>query len=217
MLIPRTPVVLMGVFALSGFLLATAPADEPKPDKDGFVSLFNGKDLERMEDRRAGAIVVGKGRADRGPRPRTFAPVLRRTDWKNFHFKAEVMTFPKANSGIYFHTQFQEKGFPDKGFECQVNCSHTDWKKTGGLYDIKDTRDPHQKDNTWFLYEIIVEGNHVLIKIDGQTVTDWTQPDGFKPPPGHPQRVIDHGTFAFQGHDPNSEVHYKNIVVKALD
>jgi hypothetical protein len=27
------------------------------------------------------------------------------------------MTKPGSNSGIYFHTAFQEKGFPDKGFE----------------------------------------------------------------------------------------------------
>jgi hypothetical protein len=28
--------------------------------------------------------------------------------------------------------------------------------------------------------------------------------------------VLDHGTFALQGHDPASEVHYKNIKVKPL-
>jgi hypothetical protein len=128
-----------------------------------------------------------------------------------------VKTMPGANSGIYFHTTYQESNFPDKGFECQVNCTHTDWKKTGGLYDIQDTRDPHQKDNVWFLYEIIVQGNHVVLKIDGTTVTDWTQPEGFKPPANHPGRIIDHGTFAFQGHDPKSEVHFKDIMVKALD
>ena len=40
-------IALIGVIACSGFLLATAPAtDEPKPDKDGFVSLFDGKTLD---------------------------------------------------------------------------------------------------------------------------------------------------------------------------
>ena len=214
---------LVGVFALAGFLLATAPnpADEPKSDKDGFVPLFNGKDLDgwKVGDKpdswsvKDGQIVVHGP----GPSHLFYVGPVHNHDWKNFHLKAEVMTFPHANSGIYFHTTYQEKGFPDKGFECQVNCTHTDWKKTGGLYDIKDTRDPHHKDNVWFLYDIIVEGNHVTLKIDGQTVTDWTQPEGFKPPAGHPQRMIDHGTFALQGHDPKSEVHYKDISVKTLD
>jgi len=40
--------VMLGTLGLTGFLLGTAPtvADEPKPDKDGFVSLFDGKDLD---------------------------------------------------------------------------------------------------------------------------------------------------------------------------
>src|SRR5947207_899463 len=141
----RIPVTILGFFVVSGFLLGTAPADEPKPNKDGFVSLFDGKDLdgwkiggpEESWSVKDGQIVVhGKG-----PSHLFYEGPVHNHDWKNFHLKAEVMTFPHANSGIYFHTKFQEKGFPDKGFECQVNCSHTDWKKTGGLYDIKDTRD----------------------------------------------------------------------------
>ena len=59
-------------------------------------------------------------------------------DFKNFHLKAEVMTFPHANSGIYFHTKYQEEGWPAQGFECQVNQTHSDPKKTGGLYAVKD-------------------------------------------------------------------------------
>ena len=159
--------VMLGTLGLTAFLLGTAPtvADEPKPDKDGFVSLFDGKDLDGWKvgtypeswSVADGQIVVhGKG-----PSHLFYDGPIHNHDWKNFHLKAEVMTFPHANSGIYFHTVFQDKNFPDKGFECQVNCTHTDWKKTGGLYDIKDTPDPHQKDNVWFLYEIIVKDKHV--------------------------------------------------------
>ena len=55
--------------------------------------------------------------------------------FKNFELKVDVMTYPGANSGIYFHTQYQESGWPKKGFEVQVNNSHTDWKRTGSLYE----------------------------------------------------------------------------------
>ena len=127
-------------------------------------------------------------------------------DLKNFHLKAMVMTFPHANSGIYFHTKYQEAGWPDQGFEAQVNATHGDWKKTGSLYDIKDIKDPHHEDEKWFLYEVIVKGNHVELKIDGKTVNDWTQPDDFTPPKGHAGRFLQHGTFALQGHDPGSKV-----------
>jgi len=138
-------------------------------------------------------------------------------DFKNFHFKAEVMTFPHANSGIYFHTKYQESDWPSQGFECQVNQTHSDPKKTGGLYAVKDVMNvPPAEDNKWFTYEIIVEGNHVVIKIDGKTTTDWTQPADFKPPQGNRGRFIQHGTFALQGHDPGSKVLYRNVMVKPL-
>jgi hypothetical protein len=131
--------------------------------------------------------------------------------------KAEVKTFPHANSGIYFHTRFQEEGWPARGFEAQVNQTHADPKKTGGLYAVKDVMNvPPAADGTWFLYEIIVEGKHVVLKVDGKVTTDWTEPDPPQPPKGMEGRVIGHGTIALQGHDPGSEVHYRNLRIKAL-
>jgi hypothetical protein len=81
---------------------------------------------------------------------------------------------------------------------------------------VVNIRDPHHQDNKWFLYEIIVQGNHVELKIDGKTVCDWTQPADFKPPEGHPGRFLQHGTFALQGHDPGSKTYFKDIMVKPL-
>ena len=126
------------------------------------------------------------------------------------------MTKPGSNSGVYFHTAFQQRGFPDKGFEVQVNNSHTDWKRTAGLYDIKDTAATFVKDNEWFELYIKVEGKHVITKINGQTITDWTEPDGAVAPEGHPARLISSGTFALQAHDPKSVVYYKDIMVRPL-
>ena len=38
-------------------------------------------------------------------------------DFKDFDFKADVMTRPGSNSGIYIHTEYQESGWPAKGYE----------------------------------------------------------------------------------------------------
>ena len=134
-------------------------------------------------------------------------------DFKNFELKSLVMTRPGSSSGIYFHTEFQQEGLPDKGFEVQVNNSHTDWR-TGGLYDIKDTKEVYVKDDVWFTEYIRVEGKHVIVKLNDKVVTDWTQPDGFTPPEGNPKRIISDGTFASHGHDPKSIVFFKDIMVK---
>ncbi len=185
----------------------------------GWISLFDGKSLDGWKaSEKPGTFSVEDGAIKvAGPRSHLYyeGPVMDH-NFKNFEFKALVMTKPGSNSGIYFHTTYQEKGFPDKGFEVQVNNSHGDWKRTGGLYDIKDTKEVYVKDNVWFTEYIKVEGKHVITKINDIVVTDWTQPDGFVPPENHPERIISSGTFALQGHDPKSVIFYKNIMVKPL-
>ena len=201
---------------------ADAPPAPDKPDADGFVELFNGKDLAgwkvgknadswRVEN---GEIVVHGP----GPSHLFYDGPVHNHDWKNFHLKAQVLARPNANSGIYFHTKFQEEGWPSQGFEAQVNNTYKpDPKKTGGLYAVKDVMNVSPvEDDKWFSYEIIVEGKHVTIKIDGKTTTDWTEPDPPTPPKGMSGRVLQHGTIALQGHDPGSEVHFKSVKIKAL-
>ena len=179
--------------------------------KKGWISLFDGKSFNGWKFSEApGTFSIEDGSIKvAGVRSHLYydGPVMNH-DFKNFEFKAQVMTKPGSNSGIYFHTAFQEKGFPDKGFEVQVNNSHTDWKRTGGLYDIKDTRDVFVSDDVWYTEYIKVEGKHVIVKINDQIVTDWTQPDDFVPAKNHLNRIIASGTFALQGHDPKSIVYF---------
>ncbi len=188
-------------------------------DDTGFVSLFNGKDLDGWKaSEKPGTFSVENGILKvHGNRSHLFydGPVQNH-DFKNFHLRVELMTHPEANSGVYFHTEFQENGWPDKGFETQVNNTHKDPKKTAGLYNIKDNFTAPVADNTWFVMEIIVEDKHVTTKVDGKVITDFTEPDPAQPPAKNPGRVISHGTFAIQGHDPGSIVEYRKIEVKPL-
>ena len=186
---------------------------------DGWISLFDGKSLDGWKaSDKPGTFSVEDGAIKvAGPTSHLYyeGPV-KDHNFKNFEFKALVMTRPGSNSGIYFHTEYQDKSFPDKGFEVQVNNSHSDWKRTGGLYDIKDTKEVYVKDNEWFTEDIFVQGKHVVVKLNDKVVTDWTQPDGFVPPANHPGRIISSGTFALQGHDPKSVIFFKDIMVKPL-
>ncbi|MEO8109724.1 MAG: DUF1080 domain-containing protein [Ginsengibacter sp.] len=137
-------------------------------------------------------------------------------DFKNFEFKADVMTKPGSNSGIYFHTTFQQGGWPAKGYEVQVNNSHTDWRRTGGLYAVDDVKEVYVKDDEWFTEYIKVEGKHVIVKLNDKTVVDYTEPENVERPADMAGRKISDGTFALQGHDPKSTVYFKNIMVKPL-
>ena len=138
-------------------------------------------------------------------------------EFKNFELNAKVRTHAKANSGIYFHTRYQPSGWPSAGYEAQVNATHADARKTGGLYGVKDVMDrPAAPDDTWFEYRIRVQGKHVQVWIDGKLTTDFTEPAGWKPPAGMDGRRIGSGTFALQAHDPGCRVEYKDIWVIRL-
>src|ERR1700759_2470233 len=105
-------------------------------------------------------------------------------DFKNFELKVDVMTYPGANSGIYFHTEYQESSWPEKGFEVQVNNSHTDWKRTGSLYDVVNIKETYVRDMEWFTEYVKVDGKHVVVKLNDKIVVDYTEPEDLKPAPG---------------------------------
>jgi hypothetical protein len=138
-------------------------------------------------------------------------------DFKDFELKVDVMTEPKANGGVFFHTQYQEKGLVAKGFEVQVNNSDpTDPLRTGSLYKMQDVRETPAKDKEWFTMHVVVEGKHVTVDVGGRKLVDWTEPNPPQPPSDRLGRVLGSGTFALQGHDVGSTVYYKNIYVKPL-
>ncbi len=188
---------------------------------DGWISLFDGKTLNGWtanENKDSFKVQDGKIIVN-GERSHLFytGPVMN-AKFTNFEWKADIMTLPNSNSGMYFHTQFQDSGWPDKGYEVQVNNSHGDWRRTGGLYAVVDVKEAPAKDNEWFTQHIIVNGKHITIKVNGVVTVDYTEPDSISQTgyPGMPGRKLSSGTFALQGHDPGSTVYFKNIMVKPL-
>lgn len=210
MLIQRATIyVLVSAFALQAFA--------QEKTEEGFKPLFDGKSMEGWKaNENQGSWKFEDGMlVCKGPRSHLFY-VGDEKPFKNFHFKAEVKTTKGSNAGIYFHTKFQESGWPKAGYECQVNVSHTDPKKSSSLYATKDVADPGVKDDQWYTQEIIVNGRHIELKIDGRTLVDYTEPEGKPVFSAEFDRRLAEGTFALQAHDPDSLVYFKNIRVKRL-
>lgn len=185
--------------------------------------MFNGKDLTgwKANDEKPNVFKVEDGvlKVD-GGRAHLFYGADGAASFKNFEFKAKVKTTAGANSGLYFHTAFEAKGWPSKGYECQVNATHTDKKKTGGLYAVQDVMDvAPNKDDVWFDYYIKVDGKRIIIQIDGKTTVDWTEPADWDPSKTLKNmngRKLGSGTIAIQGHDPKSVTYYKDLMIRAL-
>ena len=211
----------VGLTGLLGLGSAAWAAEDP----DGWIPLFDGKTLEgwKASENQGGFKVVNGTIAFDGARSHLFyAGPVRNGDFKNFELKADVFTKPQANSGIYFHTEFQAKDFPKKGFEAQVantyigTGGYMEMKKTGSLYGIRNLHKSVVKDNGWFTMHLAVRGKRIQIRLNGLLVVDYVEPENLVPDPKRPGRRLSHGTFALQGHDVGSQVSYRNILVKPL-
>jgi hypothetical protein len=201
------------VLAVFGWTLSVPPAvaEEKKGnDDEGWVQLFNGRDL-------TGWQIYGKGkgltrlaadwRVDKGiligsgPASHLFSE---RADYENFRYRIEARINDGGNSGQYFRTQFGP-GFP-KGYEAQINSTHRDPVRTGSLYNFVKVTEMLVPPDTWFTQEVIAEGNHIIIKVDGKTTVDFVDD----------KNTYRKGHFALQQHDPGTTVQFRKIEVKEL-
>jgi len=190
------------------------------PDKKGeWISLFDGKTLDGWKvgnNAKTFSVEEGAIVANGEVAHLFYDGLVQNHSFKNFELKVELMTMPGSNSGIYFHTAYQESSWPQKGYEVQVNNSQSDWRRSGSLYAIQDVKEVYAKDNEWYTEHIIVKDKHITVYINDKKVVDYTEPDQVQREEGMKGRVLSSGTFALQGHDPKSKVLYRSIKVKVL-
>jgi hypothetical protein len=205
-------------YALMSALLATAAPLVAAETEEGFTPLSDGKTFNgwKMAEENPGTWTIQDGAfVAHGNRCHLFY-VGDDKPFKNFHLKVDVMTEPNSNGGIYFHTRYQAEGWPRGGFESQVNNTHSDWIKTGSLYGLVNIGHSPAQDRKWWTQEIIVQGKSVTVLVNGEKEFQYNEPPGTQPNKPFEQKISE-GTFALQGHDPNSVVRYKHIRVKRLD
>lgn len=218
---------------------AAAPA--PKAEAE-WIAMFNGKDLtgwkSNEENPNCFTVENGELKVSGGRAHLFYVGPDGKADFTDFELKGKVKTTQGSNGGVYFHTAFEESGWPSQGFECQVNSTHKDPKKTGSLYGVvnclvlAEGQEPPpgslenhimekapSTDGEWFDYHITVKGKHIKLEVNGKVTAEWTEPEGFDPATAlknMPGRKLGHGIFAIQGHDPDSTCYYKDFMVRKL-
>jgi hypothetical protein len=122
----------------------------------------------------------------------------------NCEFKAEVRINHGGNSGMYFRTAFGP-GFP-KGYEAQVDNTHSDPVRTGSLYNFVKVFEQLIPDDTWWTQHIIVEGNHIQIFVNDKQTVDFIDE----------KNTYTSGHLALQQHNAGSVVQFKDLMMKVL-
>jgi histidinol phosphatase-like PHP family hydrolase len=203
------------------FLGTMAAAPAFTQTAEGWVELFNGKSLEGWRPQGkldSWKIADGQLSAD-GPMCHLFySGPVRNADFKNFEVEVEAMSRPNSNSGVYFHTAYQDSGWPGKGFEIQINNSQArERKKTGSLYNLRNVYKQFVKDDEWFKLHVAVRGKNIQVRLNGMLVVDYVEPDPpVIPPSMEKERCLGRGTFALQCHDPASKARFRSVRVRPL-
>lgn len=199
--------------------LSTPSAANPT----GWVELINGKDFSgwkvSTENKETWSLTPEGYLQAEGKRAHLFYDGEHLgKGFKNFEIEAQVRTFQLANSGIFFHTQYQESGWPSKGFEIQVNNTHQgegdyiELKKMGSLYGVRNVYKSFAIDGTWIKVKARVESDRVQVWVNDIKTVDYIQAE--RKQGGIPR--LSSGTFALQGHDIKSKMQYKSFKVRRL-
>ncbi len=211
------------VFALSFALSLSAFAE------DGWISLFNGKDLTGWKpNAQPEAFTVADG-AIRAHATESYAHLFYVGDgsphagrFKNFELEAVVRGEPSSNSGIYFHSDINSGEGPKltlmKGYEMQLNNTEKEKKKTGSLYAVVDVPVSPVDETKWFKARIRVEGKRIQIFINDKQTVDYTEEANPQRPKRFEGRLLDPngGMIALQAHDPGSTYYFKEVRVRRL-
>ncbi len=203
------------------FKPATHTSNSNLPD-EGWVELINGKDFTgwKASETKGTWSVTSDGLFQAvGKRSHLFYEGEYLKDgFKNFELEVLVRTYKLANSGVYFHTAYQETGWPNKGIEIQVNNTHIgegdyiELKKMASLYGVRNLYKSFGNDGEWMILKAKVESNHVQVWLNGLKTVDYIQPEKTFAA----VKRLDKGTFCLQGHDSLSKMQYKSFKVRRL-
>ena len=182
----------------------------PVGPADGFVPLFNGKDLtgwKEVEGQAGIWSVQDRVLVGRGTKSHLFTT---RDDYTDVHVKARVRINDRGNSGVYVRVARGTSPYPI-GYEGQINATGGDPNKTGSLYvplrgAVEKVPVSPVGPDVWFTLEVIVEGNRIRVFVDGVRTADYFDPD----------RRMERGAIGLQVHDPQTVVEFASVEVKEL-
>jgi len=141
--------------------------------------------------------------------------------WADFVVQLECISNGKhLNSGLFF------RAIPDlyqEGYEAQIR---NEWMGddrtkpvdfgTGAIYRRQPARKVVSTDGEWFTMTVAAHGRHLATWVNGYQVTDWTD-DRKEADNGRNGFKKGKGALSIQGHDPTTDLSFRNIRIQSLD
>jgi len=201
------------VWLASGLLLA-APALAAPPE-GGWVELFNGKDLSGWRAHGKEKWVVENGAIMGEAVTDKYGYLVTEKTYKDFELRVKFKCDAAGNYGVFLRSRITGEGKwgPDiEGTQVEIDPS----RDTGGIYEsagrewiARNTEASARatKPYDWNQMEITARGNHIVTRVNGVEIVDFTDPA---------PRFIE-GVIGLQLHSGGGgKIHFKDIEIRAL-
>lgn len=199
-------------FTHGGSTFAGAP--EEKQSEDGFVPIFNGKDLEGWEgDLKLWKVEDGKIVGD--------SPGIKQNDflatkktYGDFELRLEFkLKDGKGNTGVQFRSKRDLTSSEVEGYQADIGekywgCLYDEHRRRKVLVQAPPELANVLKKDDWNTYVIRAEADHVTLSINGLTTVDYREPE---------KEIARSGIIAVQVHSgPPLRVEFRNLRLKEL-
>lgn len=201
---------LLAAVACSCF--AAIAADESK-EKDGWTSLFNGKDLTGWKTpdpnpfwKAADGVLTGENDA-----AKKGSMLYTEGSYKDFEFEADARWKGEIDSGFMIRQKVKSK--PGDNLQLQIGVSRSLKKDMTGSFYVGGYPEAGQakeaakllKEGDWNSFRLVVQGDTVTVWINGKQASQYTD-----------ARFADAGPIGLQIHPGlDMKVEFRNIRVKA--
>ena len=221
-------------FAKSGFIAINPPSKpiefrkieikELKPDvappvgaTPGFTPLFNGKSVIgdwKVHAKQIGAWAVKEGILTSLKTSGAF--YTQRSDYKDFHLRVEARINDGGVCGVFGRAPFGPMTPPGNptspiGYQTLINSTNKKLNLTGSLFvtggsQMSGAAKQLAAPGEWFTLELLVEGSKLTAKVNGKTVTSFSDS----------KNQFESGCIALYPHTPQTVVEFRKIEIKEL-
>jgi len=196
----------------------------PDEKAEGFVSLFNGKDLSGWQGNKTD-YVVENGTIAIYPKGGSHGNLMTEKEYTNFSFRFDFQLTEGANNGIGVHMPTTgDAAYGGKEFQVLDNTAPIyanlhDYQYHGSLYGVMPAKRGHLKPvGEWNTEEILVQGNKVKVTLNGVVILEGdyeaASKNGTLDKKDHPGLQKKTGHMGFLGH--GTVVRFRNIRIKEM-
>lgn len=188
----------------------------------GLQPLFNGTDLAGWSEvpgsKSVIDVVEGNIHVVNGP-----GFLETNETYADFALQFEARTnAPELNSGVFFRAEKGTEDAPSNGYEVQIHNGIKDGDRnqpanagTGAIFRRVDARRVVSSDNEWSYVTLIADGPQIATWVNGYPVVNWRDERDPDPNPRKGLR-LDAGHLSLQGHDPTTDMDFRDLSIQRL-